>query len=486
MKKYFAHIVFIATLIFFIFNHLNFALNDTRGYLEGHDVGYLSGINQISNNLISKESLDFTKSFFALTFKIIQKNYTNLRLLMLVFFLVFLYLFYDFIKRQTKSFYIASFGVLFLLSMPGIIVQSRLIWPQLYSGCFLFFALKFFRKKSSIFFNIIAWSILSVAVCFHYSALLYAFIIAAYFKFWLPDKYYKPVAFLSIISGIFAAFIMFYLSYKQTGILFDSLELYDTYIVFFANKYLSYLFLLFFILAVMTYLIRVKNHNVLFNILCFIAFISIAHRSLDAQIFCFSFIIGFTVREFFALNKPKSNVFLYIFVSLIALTINTYPQVISAGEDELPIHNRLFGLHIKQEPNDVLKYLEEFLGDIKQGERSVVFGCLSFDYYYPDSGIISELDIFLKKSKTTKIKTKSMVFHDTTFTHRNYPVVMEKNSIDFMDVDFFLFDIFYDSKYQSKYHTEVMQILKKAKHMDYFSEFKGKNKVTYVYKNSSK
>lgn len=493
-KRYLSYILFSIIISIFIFNYLKFAAHDTRGYLDIHEVGYFNKINHIDAK-ISLDNLNITKFIFTNALKIFPQNYMFFRLINLLLFLLFIYIYYSYVYKHSKSFFAAQAGIYFLLSMPGIVAYSRIIWPQIYSASFLFLIimhihkLKTFKPK-----NFIVFIYLILACGFHYSGFAYALLIALFYRLFLTQKAYKYISIFSII--IIITSFLFSLKTPYTNLnqiifkqffdnffsskMFNLTQIHDFFFMFFISKYIFFLYLFAFFIICIYYIPKIHT-NTLFLLIFILGSAFIIPRALDASIFYFLFFLNLIIIRILSFNFKYINSTIYIVFACLAILLNTNYAFVGISDEVNNNKSKLSALKIDTTNNSNLSALKNFL--LTFDEKNISIGVLNLDYFIPNNQIITPLDIYLLQNKKQQISAQSFTFHNTEFTHKNYPVTVTTDFKSFADLDYFILDKFNEDKNQVKEHKDVLNIITQSNKMVLIEEIKSEIKTTYVFKN---
>lgn len=496
MSKYLSYIFLSTLLIVFTLNHLQFTFSDQRGYIDIHEVGYLYDINTVDENIISAKNFDLTKIFMALSLKIFPKTYQSLRIIMLLLFFFFLRIYYKYLGTITSSIYIPQLAIFFLLSMPGILLYTRIIWPQMYSASFLLLGIMNMNKRALFCKkNIIALGCFVIASCFHYSAFFYIFIILIYCKMFTEDKIFKAIMLFASILIVSTIAVLLTTNYNHTTFnvfryllyninnkeLINTDNIYNSYEIFFLNQYQMYLFLTLAFISFGIYIYR-KHKNSPFLIFFGATYILLVSQPVDAKIFCFIITLALILKTFAAIPHKTVCVALYIGLGLISFIVNITPLLMDLHLYDTRKQSKLYGLKLEKRKIFGIEEFSDFLKTLKYDKTNI--GLLKLDYYLPNTGILSELDIYLLKPKDSNITAKHISFHDTTFNLKDYPVKVGRDNVDFDKLHYFILDKFHNNNKQSPLIDDVLQIMINSNKMILYKEINLEHKKTYIFKNA--
>lgn len=178
--------------------HISYVKNETRPTMEDEfEYGYLSipyyHLTLNKNNIpankenylqkkLNSDAADLTllHKYLALNYHFFGKNLNTFRLSILPLFILLLLSVFLVMKIMTKKTLYAMSVISLLVSSPGLISYSRMLWTPLYSSAFIFLGIFFYVRKD--FYeskkNIILTALsLMTASMIHYSGILFSGII---------------------------------------------------------------------------------------------------------------------------------------------------------------------------------------------------------------------------------------------------------------------------------------------------------------------
>lgn len=349
MHKKLNHLIFIFVLAVISFKHYQFAKLDQRTSIDFHEYLYcqpaldyyytLEGASVTSDSTLYAKALGFIM-------KVCGKNYFVQRLSYLLFFLLYLTAFYLAVTLFCKSYAIGLFSVILHVSIPGVISYSRMCWPHIYSGAFIFFSIAFLwmalkRDRYCYCFYGLALLSMYIAKSIYYSSMVYILMILVWFAVEQRRHFLRVKILLKLFCFIVLfAFITFFFFLPELKMMliqcktgnYMSLYSYTEYVQLYLNPFHWWLYLFFLAISFFVFLFRDSTKEKL-HLSAFVLFllfnIAASGFRYPPHVLVMGIAAGcvFIARFIVSLKYVKLRVLTLGLIAIFAMLLNCFPSL---------------------------------------------------------------------------------------------------------------------------------------------------------------